>query len=231
MSVALPQAFMLKLKIQSVCSFIIHHRVFLLLKNNFFLVAFGVVLGSLSIINQWYIIPLVGYHLILCQKNRMIGCITFIITAGWMLLYGGLGRLPVPNRDVYSGIIIELEDKPTYQKLLIECGCKKLLIYSTAEEHFRVGDEIEVCGEFEESGPPHIPGGFDYHQYLKHQHIIGIIKTDSITKTRRPLSIWLIKDGLETYLSTCSFICRIRTSYWSHHWHYSCAFYQVSLAL
>ncbi|MDD4211990.1 MAG: DNA internalization-related competence protein ComEC/Rec2 [Bacilli bacterium] len=194
---------MLKLKIQSVCSLIIHHRVFLLLKNNFFLVAFGVVLGSLSIINLWYIIPLVGYLLILCRKNRMIGCITFIITAGWMLLYGGLLRLPILGGDIYSGIIIESEEKSTYQKLLIECGYKKLLIYSTAEEHFRVGDEIEVYGEFEESGPPHIPGGFNYTQYLKYQHIIGIIKTDNITKIRRPLSIWLMKDGLETYLSTC----------------------------
>ncbi|MFA7126290.1 MAG: DNA internalization-related competence protein ComEC/Rec2 [Bacilli bacterium] len=194
---------MIKSKLLFVCNTIRYHQLTLLIRNNIFLLAFGVVLGCLIIINPWFILVEIGYGGYLFKRSRLLGTMMIVLVGLLFMGYGLSIHRPLPIKEEYKGIIIEAEEKSTYQRLLIQTGLLKLLIYSKAEETYRVGDQISVSGVVEASSPPHLPGDFDYDAYLKYHHIIGIMSSKQVKKINRPLSIWLIKDALEMYLETC----------------------------
>jgi competence protein ComEC len=174
-----------------------------ILINNFFLLAMMLLICGLSFIYPMMWLGTLILEITLWRRHKIFGIISLIISIAFIGCYFMNEWIEITPSIPFNGIITDEEQATTYQKLLIQGENTKLIVYSTAEVSFRIGDKVCIIGDVGEPTVPHLPGGFDYAEYLKLHHISGTIKTDNITKIGHPWSIWWFKDALNQYLEHC----------------------------
>lgn len=191
---------MIKLKLLSLYEKIVFNKTFNLLKNNFFLLAWGILLSAISFTYPICFMLLFIYIIYLFYHNKTIAFICLIVTTQFIILYIIRHNKKFIAQDIYSGIIIDKEKKSSYDKLVIKTKNYKVIINETSGNEFLVGDYISVEGVIASVDGERIPGDFNYKEYLFNNNIIGTIKTNKAQKLYRPLSIYLIKYYCEAYL-------------------------------
>ena len=203
MSVVSLHQFMITLRIKYAYNRFLASPIYQILINNYFLLAMMVLICGLSFIYPMMWVGALIFEITLWRRYKTFGIISLIICVVFLGSYIINEWIQIEPSMPFNGIIIDEEQTTTHQKLLIQSDNTKLIVYSTAEESFRIGDKVYIIGELGEPTTPHLPGGFDYARYLKLHHIAGTIKTDKVTKTDHPWSIWWFKDALNRYLEHC----------------------------
>ena len=105
------------------------------------------------------------------------------------------------QNDFYDRYVIKiLQDKYKNTKLILKVKKDKIDI--------KLGDLIDVSGEFEEPSVQRNYNGFDYKQYLKTKKIYGTIKVDfnkiKIVKKNQIDTITLLADKVKNYITYAS---------------------------
>lgn len=181
-----------KLKNQSV------YKLFL---NNYFLIAFLLLLVLLSIINiicsiflVIYIIYLVKLSKPLTNAGIILGVVIFIHFL-WLE-----NSYSYDNLSVIRGEVIEISPIGDGKKLTIKDSYKKYIVYDYNNISIDYGDIVEVSGKALAADSNRVKNGFNYKEYLKNSRIFGTILSTKIKVVDKKFNLGIVKNYFEKYL-------------------------------
>ena len=177
-----------------------NNRVYQELQNNYFLIAVNVVLILLSINEYIYLLFLIIYLFWMRILSKVLFYFMMIINILLITHYYILETRPKFNDSSVNGSIEEIRNFDYANRILIKSKQGKLYIYDYDFRDLRVGMIINVEGEFVSTRPIKIEGEFDYGAYLKHNHIIGVIRANEIITTGSKFTLGVFVQKIYDYV-------------------------------
>ena len=151
------------------------------LVNNWFFVAFFIMLGALAL-NHWWVIFLVvgfGFWLWKAQKTLFYVSVVIMVIVTIIFICCCWRFQPVMDNEV-TGMVVNVESKDHYQTITVRKQQGFFLIYDKTNQAIKLGDIIVVEGEALMSDSARLPKGFDYRAFLFHKKIVGRISASHI---------------------------------------------------
>ncbi|MGD9886411.1 MAG: DNA internalization-related competence protein ComEC/Rec2 [Bacilli bacterium] len=154
------------------------------LLNNWFFVAFLVVVGLISYHHWWVVFFLVALGLWVWKKQKL-----FLFV--WLFVFGIITmvfildnlRFKAIMHDEVTGVAVAVSIKSDHQVIKVKKQDQYYLVYDNQFTKLKLGNIIFVQGQAIAADKERIPNGFDYQKYLKNQKIVGRIVAKEITIT------------------------------------------------
>jgi len=176
--------------------------VYKLFLNNYFLIAFFVLLAFVSFINKFCILLLMIYGLHLFNKAKPIFSVSLVIS---IIILGHFFYLNYTYKleevTNLTGEIIEIKDTEYGRKYLVKTRGKKYLVYDyNTNLQIKYGDVVFIKGIAKDVSTNRLRNGFNYQEYLKKQRIYGVINAKEIKVIKHKFNISIIKHYFLKYL-------------------------------
>lgn len=172
---------------------------YLVLRNNYFLVAIATTLFLLSLNHYLYVIIFIIYLIYLFKLERKLFIASIIII---IIIFSHFLYLENRKRfldDEIKGTIINVTNKDYHQEIIVKCSGNKVLIYDKGFINVKVGDVIYVSGKNVIPDRIHLENEFDYQKYLWHEHINGVIEASDITIIGHKFTLFVISEIVKEY--------------------------------
>lgn len=171
------------------------------LLNNYFLLAFLLLLVLISYTNIICIIFLGYYLYYLYKKTKVIFYIgiTFSIFISLNFLYLRCSY-EYTYLEELSGKVIGIEDSNDGQKLTLQSFNRKYIVYDYNNYEIKYGDIINVQGKTLDNMGSRVKNGFDYSEYLKHNRIFCTMLAKNIEVVENRFTFNVIKHYFKKYL-------------------------------
>src|SRR5690554_1816691 len=171
------------------------------LLNNYFLLAFLLLLVLISYTNIICIIFLGYYLYYLYKKTKVIFYIgiTFSIFISLNFLYLRCSY-EYTYLEELSGRVIGIEDSNDGQKLTLKSFNRKYIVYDYNNYEIKYGDIINVQGKTLDNMGSRVKNGFDYSEYLKHNRIFCTMLAKNIEVVENRFTFNVIKHYFKKYL-------------------------------
>lgn len=175
--------------------------------NNFFLFACFVFLFLCTIHHIWMGLVLIsfGYYLYRQEKVLLyIACfLVMILFSHYYILEQIFNqeRIEVGEITEVSGRVVEVENRELTNKITIQSGIKKMIIYDSSQIQFSLSDMVVATGRILPTDHARIPNGFNYKTYLKHEKSILTMKADEIRVEKKQYHINLVREYVITYVN------------------------------
>ena len=181
-------------------------------RNNYILVAIGVVLSILSIQNVIFVCASFIYHLYLFKKCKAIFLLSLCLSVVILLIF-----LIKENRTIdyscnFESKVLSVYRNDNYTKLIVRKGGYKVLVYDYGNTLVKVGNIIRVSGEIKDIDTFFIESDFDYKKYLHYQDCMYVVSCNKITIIKDSFSLRRIRQLIIDYfdnnysLSSASFL-------------------------
>lgn len=169
--------------------------------NNFFIVAFAILLLSVSLDYYLVFIILFGYLTYLYIKKKDIFKYTLIILCIY-IVFLVIRRLLYYDQslDSFEGIVKSIEEKDYYKKITITNYFKNVIINDYEFLDISIGDRIFVRGINKKIESIQNEYEFNYYNYLMSKNTISIIKAETIDILDDCFNIFSIRKYIYNYL-------------------------------
>ncbi|MGD9605562.1 MAG: DNA internalization-related competence protein ComEC/Rec2 [Bacilli bacterium] len=191
-----PKIYLTKLKTTSVYEKLV---------NNWFFIAFLIMLWLITLNHWWMIFALIICCYIYFKKLKILVVVTICSIAIITIIYGLFSwRYQYNIMNEAKGVVIEIQNKENCQQIKIRDFDRLFIIYDDQYVNVKIGDKIVVSGEGLATDGARIPNGFDYRSYLYHKKIVGrIIAKDIIIDGHRfclPMMTKFLKEQVKSHL-------------------------------
>ena len=168
--------------------------------NNLFLLAFVLLLFVLSLNATIIFLILFIYLFYLFKRNKKLFKYVICLLIIFLLLYL-IRKLIYYDQKLseFSGVIINIEKKEYYNKLIVRNHLFKVIIKDSNFSNVEIGDKVFVSGTNQILEHSQNEFEFDYYNYLISNNTISIIKSNNIIK-ESSINIYLIRKYLYKYL-------------------------------
>lgn len=172
------------------------------LLNNYFILAFFVVLLLITINYLIGLIVLIPYIVYIYRKNKSFFKILFLIAIAVIIMFLIFEKITTKKTITQiEGTVINIEEKETYNLLVIRKGLTKVYVYDQNKTSFLIGYKIKASGEALETAGERVPGEFNYEEYLKHQKIVAIISSKEVELIEKSYSLGSLKSIFIKYIN------------------------------
>ncbi len=173
------------------------------LLNNWFLVAFFLLLFIIAYKCIVAVFLFIAYALYLFKKNRMIFYAGLTVTLLFItrFAYEEKKYEPAPVDDAI-GFVTDVKSYKHYNRITLASGNKKYYVYDASFKPLDIGDKIEVKGSRGNVEGARIEGGFDYRNYLKQRRVNGVVKAGSVKVVGKRFDPGLIRQKLYRHLDS-----------------------------
>lgn len=169
--------------------------------NNYFLLAFFILLILITLNHIIGIVLLIGYSIYLLEKDKILLNLSLILS---FLIIGSYFYLEFTmnnNNIIFNhGKVVEIENFQDYQKITIKNGNKMVILYDKEKIPISLANVISFKGEKLDVEKARVPNGFDYSEYLKHQKVIGVFNTSKIEVIKSRFTFMLFREKLSNYI-------------------------------
>ena len=152
---------LIKLKI-----ILLFKKLFHILKRNFFLIAFGLLLFIFCFIKWYLIIIYFGYLFYVYKKNKNILILIIIISI--IFLFSYYLNLYYIKKEVneFTGIVLGIKEEENYNKLTILKGLNKIVAIDSEKNPIEVSDRVFIIGGSKDIQTEKLEYGYNYYEYL-----------------------------------------------------------------
>ena len=175
--------------------------VYKLLLNNYFLLAFLLLLVLICVTNIICIIFLVIYIIYLYKNEKIIAYIgiglSFIIIIHYYTLNLSYKYMYL---DELSGVVVDLKPSNDGTRIIVKDKYKKYIVYDYNNVDLKYGDIIKVKGRTLQSYPNRVKNGFNYQRYLESTRIFCTMQSSQIDVVNNKFNLGSIKFYFQTYL-------------------------------
>lgn len=177
---------------------IIISKPYLELLNNYFLIAFGLVIILLGVSDSIYLIFLPFILIYFLKKSKYI-LITFLISSSLIIVhFVYLNNQTDLKVNEITGTITEIELKETSTQITLKSKVGKFLVFLD-NTNVQVGMRVYIKGENVNIDPNRIEHAFNYQAYLKHNHYRGVISASFVQVIGRTFCLEVIKAKVNSY--------------------------------
>ncbi|MDD3348778.1 MAG: DNA internalization-related competence protein ComEC/Rec2 [Bacilli bacterium] len=149
--------------------------------NNYFVIAFALLLFAIFINHFMAIGFVVLYCLYLYRQSKEVFLILMMIFLAFTIHFLIIKiNYYVKETNEIEGTIIQIESKENYNKLFVKAKDYKKIVYDYDFMDLKPGDKIYVRGINLEVSGQRIENGFDYRAYLHHQKIDQVLQSEEI---------------------------------------------------
>jgi len=170
------------------------------LLNNFFLVALDVVILLYSFDYYLCFILLGVYNIYIFKRNKNLYKIMFFLLITISLVYL-IYRVVIRDKGYseVTGIVMKIEEKEGYNKLIIKKGIYKVIVYDYSFAKLDIGDKIYAKGENKKIIKNSNEYEFNYFNYLISDKTVSIIK-GNVLNVKSSVNIYLIRKYIYKYI-------------------------------
>lgn len=169
--------------------------------NNYFLIAFLLLLVLLSIRNFLCIIFLIIYVLYLAKKSKTLTYAGIILGVVIFVYFLWLEHsYSYENTSEIKGEVCGIDPSGDGKKLTIKDSYKKYIVYDYNNILIDYGDIIEVSGKPLTADSNRVKNGFNYKEYLKNSRVFGTILASEIKVVDKKFNLGIVKNYFEKYL-------------------------------
>ncbi len=170
------------------------------LLNNYFLLAFGIVLILLSLKHYLVILVTIVYLIYIYQKSKELFYVIVGLALIIILIYFLKLKITLRDHHYLEGQIINIKKGDTSQTLTVKKSWFKIMVYTDLKTEYSVLDYVKFQGEEVIIDGVRIPYDFDYKEYLKHQGISKVISATSIVKIKKRFSYLYLRELIAIYV-------------------------------
>lgn len=180
----------------------LHYEILL---NNYFLIVVNITLTLLCLNYLYFIILLLIFDIYLFKFSKDIFKISLLFSLVVIFHFVILNNLHTLNCNdgeevLIEAVVIDIEEKDTYNKLECMDGYKKYIVIDKKKENVKVSDKIKVYGNIKNVSSNYNENEFNYHDYLEHNKYSAYINATDVAFIKKIIHPRLIKNYLNSYL-------------------------------
>lgn len=172
------------------------------LLNNYFLVAFLLLLVLISITNYVCIVFLLIYIIYLYKQTKTITYIaiglSLLLTSHFLFLNFSYKYL---DKIELEGMVINIKEDSEGKKITLKDRYRKYIIYDYSDVNVQYGDIIHVKGRTLSNDTNRVKNGFNYQKYLKQSRIFCTMLANDIEVINSRFHFGIIKHYFLIYLN------------------------------
>jgi competence protein ComEC len=170
--------------------------------NNYFVLAFALLLFAIFI-NHWIAFPFVIIYCFYCYRQNKEVFFLILLILLVFIVHFLLIKVNYSFKEAgeVKGIIVAIEHKEKYNKLIVRDCYYKKIIYDYDFHPLKPGEKVYAKGMSLKASGQRIENGFNYCEYLHHQKIDQVLLSEEIVVIGNQFHLARISFALNQYLS------------------------------